>query len=539
MKRLLFGLIAFFALNVNAQQGTQYVPTDPSNTKLNLTVGGLNRWTYVKDLVSTISAFDYVIDKVGSNYIARPKDGTNLSPYAGVSFNTVMNNCIIALNNSGKIQLSSATFIATDAININGAGTGDPTTSITISGNGASTRINQNTIGKDLFVIKNRAWVNFNDIAIGMGANTGSAFLLSNTGANSEYSLARGTFTNIYINSGSTTSPAFRGINFLGITSINLAIYQTGYTNLSLENISNTTNYGNSTFYQTNVIAPANNAYAGISITSTNGRPMNLNNFYGTYVGAAQGYGQTTGNGIYIKGGATNNFNGLDVEYMANPIVIDGVTGSIESGGNSFTKGLLYPSDAGTAISCVESANDNSFDLRIEGDNTAIQIINDLQQFRPANSYNLYLGASLAPATKINIVSVSETPLSYRQNAVGLTYTSKVKRLSATDARGDMYYRTAGAVEGRIPIGANNTVLGSNGSDPAWVASTGTGNVVRAVSPTFTGTTVLANLRLTALNTAPASATATGTVGEVRWANGFMYLCVATNSWQRVALVAW
>lgn len=41
----------------------------------------------------------------------------------------------------------------------------------------------------------------------------------------------------------------------------------------------------------------------------------------------------------------------------------------------------------------------------------------------------------------------------------------------------------------------------------------------------------------TALNTAPASATATGTSGEIRWVNGFVYLCVATNTWQRATLV--
>lgn len=52
MKKILFGLIAFFALNVNAQQGTKYIPINPDSAKLNLTVSGLNRWSYVKDLTS-------------------------------------------------------------------------------------------------------------------------------------------------------------------------------------------------------------------------------------------------------------------------------------------------------------------------------------------------------------------------------------------------------------------------------------------------------------------------------------------------------
>jgi hypothetical protein len=37
----------------------------------------------------------------------------------------------------------------------------------------------------------------------------------------------------------------------------------------------------------------------------------------------------------------------------------------------------------------------------------------------------------------------------------------------------------------------------------------------------------------------PASATATGTTGQIAYAAGFLYVCVATNSWQRVALTAW
>lgn len=44
---------------------------------------------------------------------------------------------------------------------------------------------------------------------------------------------------------------------------------------------------------------------------------------------------------------------------------------------------------------------------------------------------------------------------------------------------------------------------------------------------------------LTALQSAPASASATGTVGEVRWTAGFVYLCTATDTWVRVAIATW
>jgi len=45
--------------------------------------------------------------------------------------------------------------------------------------------------------------------------------------------------------------------------------------------------------------------------------------------------------------------------------------------------------------------------------------------------------------------------------------------------------------------------------------------------------------KLTALNTAPTSATATGTTGEIRYDANYMYVCVATNTWKRSSLTTW
>jgi len=54
-----------------------------------------------------------------------------------------------------------------------------------------------------------------------------------------------------------------------------------------------------------------------------------------------------------------------------------------------------------------------------------------------------------------------------------------------------------------------------------------------------TGKVTGASYKLSALNTAPASATATGTLGEVRIAADYIYVCVATNTWVRSALTTW
>jgi hypothetical protein len=37
----------------------------------------------------------------------------------------------------------------------------------------------------------------------------------------------------------------------------------------------------------------------------------------------------------------------------------------------------------------------------------------------------------------------------------------------------------------------------------------------------------------------PANATDTGNAGDICWDSGFLYVCVATNSWKKVAIAAW
>lgn len=53
------------------------------------------------------------------------------------------------------------------------------------------------------------------------------------------------------------------------------------------------------------------------------------------------------------------------------------------------------------------------------------------------------------------------------------------------------------------------------------------------------GTARATQFYLSALNTAPASASATGTTGEIRIDANYIYICTATNTWKRVAISTW
>jgi hypothetical protein len=77
------------------------------------------------------------------------------------------------------------------------------------------------------------------------------------------------------------------------------------------------------------------------------------------------------------------------------------------------------------------------------------------------------------------------------------------------------------------------------GNVPRFADTAGTIAYSTGLTIDGSGNVTAPSYRLSALNSAPASATATGTLGEIRFANGFVYLCVATNTWQRAALSTW
>ena len=81
--------------------------------------------------------------------------------------------------------------------------------------------------------------------------------------------------------------------------------------------------------------------------------------------------------------------------------------------------------------------------------------------------------------------------------------------------------------------GANFIVFGSTGN--AAINRTTDAGFKLDVN----GSVRLNSLYYSALSTAPASATATGTTGEIRIDANYIYICTATNTWKRVAIATW
>jgi hypothetical protein len=56
---------------------------------------------------------------------------------------------------------------------------------------------------------------------------------------------------------------------------------------------------------------------------------------------------------------------------------------------------------------------------------------------------------------------------------------------------------------------------------------------------TIDGLLVASRFKVSSLNTAPTTSSSTGVTGEIRYDSDFIYVCVATNTWKRSALLSW
>ena len=139
----------------------------------------------------------------------------------------------------------------------------------------------------------------------------------------------------------------------------------------------------------------------------------------------------------------------------------------------------------------------------------------------------------------------------------------RCKYISGTVARGTIYWKTAShdysgsykttfAIMHKsdlwniIPIDMSNIVAG--GSD--WIDNTIIGF---RIDPTDSGSNVVLDIDYIAIGSSgygsmfcmddalktPASASAAGNKGDIRWDAGYIYICTATDTWKRAAVATW
>jgi len=270
--------------------------------------------------------------------------------------------------------------------------------------------------------------------------------------------------------------------------------------------------------------------------------------------------------------------------YHYNKDSVDRIlNGYIKQGGNSF----------GTDIS-IGTNDANSVYIKVNGVNRLGFDANG-RMFNPNSGYFLqYFGSSSSPAfiqrntnntysvfafnnanasSTGNILDFQNqgTTLSYITN-IGDFFSNKNSALSIGTQNSQPIIFVANGIN-QLAIDANRRIYsgaGANyGSITFGTAST-TSNLLRNTADNFSvfafnnangsstghtvdfqnqgdtksyvdkdGSFVSPSFKLTDLNSAPASATATGTKGEIRITSTYIYVCTATNTWVRAALSTW
>lgn len=128
-------------------------------------------------------------------------------------------------------------------------------------------------------------------------------------------------------------------------------------------------------------------------------------------------------------------------------------------------------------------------------------------------------------ALKANTADM-DTALAGKADA-GATTTALSLKADATNVAASLLLK-ADVAYVEAEFDAVDAALGGKADDADITALDGRVDTLEAALP--------AKLQWSAV---PASAAATGVAGQIAYASGFLYVCVATDTWQRVAIATW
>lgn len=191
----------------------------------------------------------------------------------------------------------------------------------------------------------------------------------------------------------------------------------------------------------------------------------------------------------------------------------------------------------------------------ISGSGAGTELVSRVLDFRNSNSWTSGTVSNLrvfniASSTQTNTTTTNIDQIYIESGTANGTVTSNraiyISGLQGTNKAGFVCNALTGSNRSMILLGTASIPTGawsiySSSADKSYF----NGNLLigTATDAGFkldvNGTARANQFQLSALNTAPTSATATGTLGEIRIVNGFIYVCVATNTWQRAALTTW
>jgi hypothetical protein len=147
----------------------------------------------------------------------------------------------------------------------------------------------------------------------------------------------------------------------------------------------------------------------------------------------------------------------------------------------------------------------------------------------------------LQAATTSGNVSLRNTATTYPVNITTGT-TSGIGMYE--DAGSAVIIGTNAAVTAMSPISIRGTLVDLDGNLKVNAAGrvligNPTPNDITGEALQVSGAIICDQFKIWGLNTAPATASSTGTLGEIRIDANYIYICTATNTWKRVAIATW
>lgn len=201
------------------------------------------------------------------------------------------------------------------------------------------------------------------------------------------------------------------------------------------------------------------------------------------------------------------------------------VNGGLATKENAFSKNTAFNKNFGTTAGTVAEGNDS-------------RINNGQTSFGWGNHAGLYpslTGAGANGTWGINISGSASSATNWGGISANFVNWEDTPQYLLGTSAGVAHYYNQQYVRNFLGLGSN-----AYNSTAYLPLSGGTlGGAISGTSATFSSSVEATQYKISALNTAPASATATGTTGEIRITAGFIYICIATNTWVRAALTTW
>jgi len=255
---------------------------------------------------------------------------------------------------------------------------------------------------------------------------------------------------------------------------------------------------------------------------------------YNTIIGRANSLASGMNFNVILADGAGNQRLNID-EYNRVGIGITNPTHSITLPSTSSGFVLYNTSDVTTNFERLRIYN-ASDEFRIEQGNGGTGVGRKIRIGSSANA--LYIGGNAA-INKDFVLSTGGTTFNVALTgtlsaSTGMqTAYANVQTINQTGSAG---FRAQWISVRLQSLGSGSKYLIDAGTN---TADAGAGTHTSLFNVDNVGATTSSQYKLSALNTAPASATATGTLGEIRVTATFLYVCTATNTWVRAALATW